>query len=196
MSTLSPDLGRCISSFLNCALQNKLNIEKSLQINTLNDGQTVGGTAAQQTSPGSVLSNDECYDPNVDDNFTSILAPAHSTIRQLLPDQSDNLSDSIYERLPDDEQQQHQRKLSNKVNSVKNNSAFNHISSLNKQRSRQKTVAQFGVDQLIDNDTDDQQHQVDGYFAPIYVNHSSAGGEEQLVKPSQIKQRRRLQNCK
>ncbi|KAJ6224769.1 hypothetical protein RDWZM_003314 [Blomia tropicalis] len=72
-------------------------IEKCLQV-------APSTVQAQQQSPHSVIGGsnaDECYDPNVDQHFGSMLVPTHQ-LHQLHHDAEPNepLTDTIYERLP------------------------------------------------------------------------------------------------
>lgn len=193
MSTLTPDLGRCISTFLNFALQNKVNVEKGLHITPMTDGQP-----AAQNSPGSALSNDDCYDPNVDQVFGSIVP---MSMQQPPHEVGDTLSDGIYERLPDE---QHRKSGGATAAADKPAGAFNDMPLVKPKRtSRSKHLPVYGSE-LLDTESGEQpspapvSHHPGDYFTPLYVNSSTAGGEEHLVKPSQIKQRRRLQNnnCK
>ena len=183
VSTLSHHMGRCVSSFLNYALQNKLQIEKGLQI-----GPSVQSDAQQ--SPGSAISNsnDDCYDPSADQHFGSIMmVPPHQlhNRRQLHhdPDESEARSDSIYERLPEEQA---------RVEQIKAGVAYQHglPSSLVRQpRGQGKHVHTFGSG-LIEPE-DEVEEDTSTFFTPVYEGNP----DEQLVKPSQIKQLRRL-NCK
>ena len=176
-------MGRCISSFLSYALQNKHQIEKGLQITP----STVQ-PQAQQQSPGSAISNtnEECYDPSADQHFGPIMVPPHQLHHQQLhhdPDQGEALSDSIYEHLPEEQAQ---------VEPIKAVAAYQHglPPSLVRQSRGQsgKHVHAFGTGMMEHEDEADVETST--FFTPVY----EGGDEEQLVKPSQIKQQRRRPN--
>lgn len=184
MSTVSPDLGQLISSFLNYTLQNKILIEKSFQIAGSTGGQAqVDQTieAGGETVTGIV--NDECYDPNNDQQqFASMLPPQLQQHlqhhRQLPSDQRNNLGNNLYEPLPDDERQQQH---------------FQH--NLTRQQHLQAEVSKHNF--AAEEEDDGETGSAGGHFFtnPAFNagnGDNACGEQEHLVKPSQIKQRRRL----
>ena len=173
---------------MNFSLQNKRQIEKGLQL----AASSVVASQGPQHSPISGLSNsnDDCYDPNMDQHFGApLLVPPH----QMLPhnhqsNHCEPLSNSIYEPLPDGQSLQTHESMK---------ATYQHglPTSLVKQPSgsgsqSKQHVHSYDTSGLIE--ADETMDESSSFFtSSIYDDNHN----EKLVKPSQIKQRRRL-NCK
>lgn len=188
-------MGRCISSFMNYALQNKLAIEKAFQLSATTAGSSSGLPAAQ-ASPNSVLSNshEDCYDPSIDPHFAPMMVSPRQLHRSRQADPSEPLSDSLYEHLPNEQAAAEAMKSSS-------GSAYSHglPSSLVRQsrggRSKHGGGHPFGASAtgLLEPADDAVHPETSPFFTAGYEPGSH---EERLVKPSQIKQRRNRANCK
>lgn len=182
MSTLSSDIGRCISAFLNFSLQNKHHIEKSLQISSA-AAVHQNGPALHSMSQHSPRTPDECYDPNMDENFGAMLPPTnhHHPLNH-----QEQMTEGIYERLPGEDQ-------SKSLQSEGIKESLNEFPSLVRVRRQAKHVppGRFSPSDMLD-----APHNGPEEEAFFYEGNNT--NEEQLVKPSQLKQRRRLNNmnCK
>ncbi|XP_075678056.1 rho GTPase-activating protein 190 isoform X2 [Dermatophagoides pteronyssinus] len=195
ISTLGSEMGKCISSFLNYCLQNKHLIEKNLQIATASSN-VVG--IENQFDPQAI---DDCFigtDPN-DANFESILQQqAH--INDHCESPSKLLSDSIYEKLPEDQQQlskiHQQSSSSNKQHSNEFPSSFlvgHRVGQTHKRYSPEDILDSSSSAAAAVSDMRNAQH----FFNPIFNSNeprtaASTTGEH-LLKPSEMIRQRKQQ---
>ena len=229
-------MGRCISTFLNYALTNRLQTEKNFQLATAAVAALHHQQHQQHHSPGNGDEDDEddqqCYDPNTDPSFAPLLAahslaaahqapppppslrhhPQHPQLHPLHPlhhhrsaeliASADEGGSSIYERLPG-EQHQAPEKVA---------AAYQHglpqppPQSLVRRTARSASgrhQRSGGGKSSFDVEDEDEDVGVGGggggdspssFFT--YEGGAGSAQEEQLVKPSQIKQQRRRMNCK
>nr|XP_027204834.1 rho GTPase-activating protein 190-like isoform X2 [Dermatophagoides pteronyssinus] len=190
ISTLGSEMGKCISSFLNYCLQNKHLIEKNLQIATASSN-VVG--IENQFDPQTI---DDCFigtDPN-DANFESILQQqAH--INDHCESPSKLLSDSIYEKLPEDQQQLskiHQQSSStNKQHSNEFPSSFLVGHQRHKRYSPEDILDSSSSAAVAVSDMRNAQH----FFNPIFNSNEprTATTGEHLLKPSEMIRQRKQQ---
>lgn len=197
------ELGRCISSFLNYTLQNKLHIEKSFHLPLSGDVVALGQPSPTPSSQQQQQQlNDECYDPNVDPHFAVMLPPslvaASHHHRQI---SGGEMSDSIYERLPDEDMSQQpfnpmpsslvtRGRLPKQIAPPQPPSLHSFATDI-LPPSMVDTDARFQL-MMDPNGVSGDESFFSGTSSRFEQGNNCGDGQEHLVKPSQLKQRRRL----
>lgn len=167
------DMSRCIAPFLNYALQNKPILEKGLHIAT---AAAIGPENFEQQSPHSAISSEECLESGADEHFEAIMAPNINLNCSLdINTESKLISESIYERLPE-EQHLSKGQFSNK------DAQFNEFSSLVRQRGHSKKNNRCP-------NLESQENK-----AANFIPGNFATNEEHLLKPSEMRHRRHINN--
>ena len=223
-------MGRCISTFLNYALTNRLQTEKNFQLATAAVA-ALHHQQQQQHSPGNDDDDEDdqqCYDPNTDPSFAPLLA-AHSlaahqapppSLRhhphhpQLHPHQlhhhrsaeliasADEGGSSIYERLPGEQHQAPEKVAAAYQHGLPQPPPQSLVRRTARSASGRHQRSGGGKSSF---DVEDEDEDVGvgvggGGDSPssffTYEGGAGSAQEEQLVKPSQIKQQRRRMNCK